>query len=273
MSFFSKIIVTFVIAILPFCLLPTSSYANPGRGYVEQVAPLDTPTENFPGYFDSNVLPKHRVSLSLPLLNLSFGITENFTISTNVPLLFYMTEQWSPAFLGMARYRFFSNPFLSSSLSGYGGYFSYKDKADSLKLYLLNATYNNSITLTKSQYIITQISALKAEYKRDSLDSSSYDERSVNAITLGIGHNYIFNPRWSIENVFALPIYMNINTKDITADQSISFKRIENYPLFFQSFVSWKISQDSLLKFGAYALFQTEIKFIVLPWINWTVIF
>src|ERR1700722_713966 len=121
------------------------------RGYVEQTEPVIPPTLNCPGYFDTNVVPKNKFSIDLPLASLNFGASENFTVGLNLPLIFYMTNTWKPAFALDARYRFFSNKKLSSTLSGLGGYFSYEDSSEDIKLYFVNGTYNNSITLTKNQ--------------------------------------------------------------------------------------------------------------------------
>jgi len=253
--------------------LINQGFAQELRGQIEQEDPLYIPTENFPGYFDSNVLPGGKVSFNLPFGSLSLGLTKNLTVSLNVPLVFYMVERWTPTFLGEVRYRFFSNTDLSSTLTVYGGYFSYKDSEDDLKISFLNATYNNSITLTDSHVITTQVGALAGQYQNQSVETLSFDKKNVNAITFGLGYTYIFNRLWSLETVFAFPLYTHITSEDMNSVGSVEFKHIKNFPLFFQSHASWKISQDSLLTFGGFFLTQTDINFIILPWISWTVIF
>lgn len=239
------------------------------RGDVEQTEPLITPTLNFPGYFDTNVVPKYMVSIDLPLASLNFGATENFTVGLNLPLIFYMADTWMPAFVIDARYRFFSNKKLSSTLSGLGGYFSYDNSSNDIKLYFVNGTYNNAITLTKHQFLTTQVNAVSIHYQNHK-NTPKFEKTNINLIALALGHNMIFTPNWSVQNIFAIPILMNVYEENTSSSGNVSFKHFQNFPLFYRIFAAWRVSPKNLITFGGFLVTQSEMGFVILPWIDWT---
>lgn len=243
------------------------------RGNIEQTEPLPVPTQFFPGYFDTNIVPDRKIRLSLPLGSFEFGGTENFTIGVNLPLILYMINTWRPAFMLSARYRFFSNKNLSSTFSAYGGYFNFENSKDDISIYFINATYNNSITLTKKQILFTQVNALKSYYKNKDPDSAKFETKNLNTMAIALGHYYIFNQKWSLQNIFAVPILFNFNEEDQNSSGTITFKHIQNYPVFYRLLFAWRVTPNSLITFGGFLLAQSDIGVIGLPWIDWSVLF
>lgn len=243
------------------------------RGNIEQLEPAALPNQNFPGYFDTNMPPERRFMFSLPLGELTFGGTKNFSASVNLPLIFYMMDTWNPGILLSLRYRFFSDENLSSTITGYGGYFRYKKTDDRFKIYYLNGTYNNLITINKNNFITTQVNGLKLKYKTWESDETDADTKSLNSITLSIGHIYILNKKWIMHNLVGAPVLFNFYEENNMFNGTGTFKHITNFPFFYRIIFDWSVTPNSLLTFGGFLLVQSELPFLILPWINWSVLF
>jgi hypothetical protein len=249
------------------------SNAHGERGDSEQLDPAFVPSQNFPGYFDTNVTPERRFMFSLPLGELSFGVTKNFSVNLNLPIIFYMIDTWNPGFLLSMRYRFFSNQNLSSALTGYAGYFKYKNSDDKFKIYYLNATYNNMISINKKNLINTQINGLKINYHSWEDNAQNTDKKTLNLILFAIGHTYIITKKWDISNLISVPLVFDFYQETNRSNSKISFNHIKNYPVFYRIVLDWNVTKNSLITFGGFMVFQSDLPFIILPWLTWSVLF
>lgn len=244
------------------------------RGDVEQLQPASLPNQNFPEYFDTNIPPERRFMFSVPMGSLTFGATKNFSLSLNLPIIFYMIDTWNPGVLFSLRYRFFSNASLSSALTGYAGYLRYKKQSDdSFKIYYINGTYNNLITVNKNNFITTQLNGLHAKYKFWDDDEVNADTKSLNFISVAVGHIYVFNKKWMMHNLISVPVIFNFYEENNISSGQMSFKHITNFPFFYRIVFDWNVTKNSLLTFGGFMIWQSDIPFIVLPWLNWSIVF
>jgi hypothetical protein len=101
-------------------LAPRGALAQRGAAFVEQAASPSAPHSGFPGLLDAEMVGRGDIVADAPWLSISYGVTENLTVGTNV--LAALPSAWgAPSALLMARYRHFSTARVSSVISAYGG--------------------------------------------------------------------------------------------------------------------------------------------------------
>jgi len=189
---------------------PGGAEAQRGAAFVEQAAAPDAPQSGFPGLFDTQMAARGSVIAEVPWLSLSYGVSDNFTVGTN--LWAALPSAWgAPSALLMARYRHFSGERVSSVLTGYAGYAAADALAEDGKearAFILFGTSNTTVRLgARHALTLTGLAGRFGLRVEDEDIEGLYDGGSLTAIGVAGSHQFNASDWLGIQTTLvALPV-------------------------------------------------------------------
>ncbi len=201
---------------------PPSAHAQRGAAFVEQAAAPAAPQSGFPGLFDTEMARRGGVVAEVPWLSLSYGVTDNLTVGTN--LWAALPSAWgAPSALLMARYRHFSSERVSSVLTAYAGYARVDALADDGKegrAFILFGTSNTTVRLGRRHALTFTGLAGRFGLRIEDADIAGlYEGGSLTAVGVAASHQLDANDWLGIQTtVVALPVL--IGAMDSTSESA-----------------------------------------------------
>lgn len=273
----------FALALICFS---TQAFAYRGQTAVEQKPPLKSPGNGFPGFFDPHTAAQGSLVFDLPTFSVDYGITDHWTLGTNlVPLTATLLTQ-VPIFSLKTRYQFFSNRFLASSFTLYGGYAGFdfdraqvqmatgKDKIDGkLDSYFVLVSQNTAVSVARATSVILHLSYFNAGgYFTKNYRSQDYV--GVAGWLGGLGVQSYLNDWFGLEAHLAAPFAPSVTSESISSNLHVNLSLNNNYPVLFRTLLNFKINEDSLLSLGAMGLAILPQGYAgVIPSVNYTLAF
>ena len=261
-------------AIAAVCALATLAAADRaeaqrGAAYIEQAAAPAAPQSGFPGLFDTEMAARGSLVAEVPWLSLSYGVTDNLTIGTN--LWAALPSAWgAPSALFMARYHHFSGRRVSSVLTAYAGYADADALAEDGKearAFVLFGTSNTTVRLgARHALTLTGLAGRFGLRIEDADIAGLYEGGSLTAI--GVAGSHQFNPNdWlGIQTTLvALPVL--IGEMDSTSQiATIDFGQTRAADLLLARLLfQMRAGRSWLFTAGAAAQFTRPV---VVPWLS-----
>jgi hypothetical protein len=207
--------------------ISTLSFAQRGEKYAQNIdstTPPKSPSNGFPGMFDSNVAEKNSFVLDIPLLAADYGVTENVTIGTNGYLVAAAALS-APVVYLKVRHRFVANSNWVSSNTGYLGYFTNRAGAPTeiIDSYFASASNNTTYYFKPNSYF-----NLTTLYMHFSLDqrrrnSMEFSSISMTSLILGPSYQHWFNDWFGLQGLVALSGYQSLEVDSSTLSASLNF--------------------------------------------------
>jgi hypothetical protein len=213
-----------------FFILPKHSFAQRGEPYQGGATPWESPTQGFPGYFDTNMVaeggfvtefPPVIIILPTPFLAFDYGVTDTLTVGTNA---IFSTLPWILGGVGASvkvRSLMYGTESNQSAATYYGGYLA-SYKGSPIKAYYQLMTWNHAYRPISRHTIYGH-----AHYTRINVEigqESSLDRMSASQTSLMIGGGYSFdiNSAWTIRGNALIPTIqsLDLDTSSMTATQS-----------------------------------------------------
>lgn len=230
-----------------FGMIEIPCHAFFGQSSIEQSTPPQTFMSAFPGLLDTNVAPHNSIVLELPTFAIDYGVTENWTLGTNALAVAATAYTLTPVVYLQSRYRFFSNNYISSTITGFGGrswngpIHSLIHIPDSPKFEgnLIGITSNTSYYFDKYNTLTFTLISLRLSFEKS---YSSLDSVTTNIYTIAPGFGYQIVPFkfLALSTNFLFPINLNINTASLDRDTIETVKD----PIFFKFSLTSKQVQN-----------------------------
>lgn len=206
-----------------------------------QSAPPATPTDGFPGFFDSNMADKGTIVADLPTFQVDYGINEKWTVGVNGLALAVGVASSAPSVVVKARYRLFSNESFRNALTTYLGYIDLPSKEDNNKLRMSTVLFSNNTTfyLTPSFHLNSFVIVGFTDLTQGKESTVNYAKASVTPVVVGAGANYFLG---RVIGFSALGLYNVYTTIEIdTSEMAIDFS---TSPLAHSSTYAIKLASD-----------------------------
>lgn len=261
-------------AIAGLCALATltalrSAEAQRGAAFIEQAAAPTSPQSGFPGLFDTEMAARGSVVAEVPWLSLSYGVTDNLTVGTN--LWAALPSAWgAPSALFMARYRHFAGPRVSSVLTGYAGYADVDALAEDGKearAFILFGTSNTTVRLGRRHALTFTGLAGRFGLRIEDADVAGlYEGGSATAIGAALSHQLEATGWLGIQTTLvALPVLIG-QMDSTSASSSVDFGAAGAADLVLARLLfQMRAGRSWLFTAGAAAQFTQPV---VLPWLG-----
>ena len=258
-----------VVALLSALAAPRGANAQRGAAFVEQAAAPSAPQSGFPGLFDTEMAARGGVVVEVPWLSLSYGVSENLTVGTNVWAA--LPSAWgAPSALLMARYRHFSSARVTSVLTAYGGYAhadALAEEGKDARAFILLGTSNTTVRLgSRHALTFTGVAGRFGLRIEDEDVDGLYEGGSLTAVGVAASHRFTATEWLGIQTtVVGLPVL--IGEIDSTSQlATVDFGQASAVDLLAARLLfQFRAGRAWLLTAGAAAQFARPI---VLPWLG-----
>lgn len=209
--------------LLAYCQA-TALYAQ--RGELAQARPsiFTTPTQGYPGFFDTNMAEPETMVIEwppvilpfipVPSIAMDYGLNERLTLGTNA----LMTAV--PWLLGIqsaavkARTLLYGSESMQSTATAYVGYLG---GGKSLTLYWQMLTSNNAWKVSPSHVLSANAAFVNFGLEAGDLKSTDYASIQLSTAAISGGHQYIINDTMAISSYVMIPVWTSVNVDTISA--------------------------------------------------------
>ena len=220
----------FALALLP--LLPKRADAQRGGDYGSHEATQPTRTSGFPGFFDANVSKVDKFSVDLPLMNVWYGATENFSIGT-VGFLLAPNLGGQPSANLQLRYRLWSRRDAVSTLTAMAGFvsFSQDDTQDEEEKFDFGILTSNTTLHRPWGSVTGSVIVGRLDYRLISLNEELMQRitgtTSMTGILLAGTYDRFFNKRFGAQATLASAVAAFASTDDPGGSVAVSVRDIQ----------------------------------------------
>ena len=241
----------------------TTAWGQRGGDYVEQdVSPVKHTNSGFPGMFDTELVQKGAFTGSLPWLNGHFGVTDNFTVGSNLAFLAPLVAL-SPSGVLFTRYRVNSTDSTETTMDvNLGGT---KLDTDELEVRSTVGMFgsNTMFVLNDSNHLIINVLGGTFGFGFVDKDTDTYTDAALYGILAGITYRGSI-ARWVSFQATLLPLsYLNGRMDSSSALFEIDLSR----PAAFETMVyrgNFSFRAGSwLFELGAFGIGKIPV-----PWLN-----
>lgn len=246
------------------------AFAYRGQEFIEQSPPRQTFMNRFPGYFDVNMAPENQVVLETPTLVLDYGVTENLTVGTSLLPIGIAAFSLNPALHLKARYRFYSDKNIVSTITGYLGGFRISKSASGDEGYgtWMGGTSNTLLFLNDRHALGLHLTAGIIHGKGWGQSLFSEGSVSTKLIAPGIGYHFFVSDSWGLEFQAVVPVVLRATAENAGSLEIAELSSTGPLLTPFRFATNFRTSRDSVMTLGI----LSGIGEAAFPLISWTVV-
>lgn len=214
-----KILVTVILA-----LISNRSLAQRGESIDSNPAVFTSPTQGYPGFFDTNMAEPHSMVIEwppiilpfvpVPSIAMDYGLSERLTLGTNalmtsIPWLFGIKSAAIKA-----RTLLYGNESMQSTATGYLGYFG---GGAGVTMYWQLFTANNAWKVAPSHIVSANAAFINFGLEAGDLKKTDYTSVQLSTLAASLGHQYLLGENSSISTYVMLPAWSSINIDTVAA--------------------------------------------------------
>jgi hypothetical protein len=268
------------VAAVIFCtIIPSlTAVAQRGSTFEGDAKPWQSPSQGFPGYFDTNVaakgsvvvdFPPILVIIPMPFMAVDYGVSDTFTVGTNAILT---TVPWLFGAVGgtiKIRSLLYGDETHQSAGTYYGGVIA-TTRGTPLKFYYQVMTWNHSYRLGARHSLSGHVNYTRfnvAYGEETSLERISISQASL---MLGGGYGFQISPTWALRLNGISPVIQSIDADTTTAalSQSQTLGNTKSASAIYVAQAEYRASDAWLLGFGLLG-FSASGSDAVAPWFSW----
>jgi hypothetical protein len=213
-----------MLAIL-FCA-STSAHAQRGEQTGGSPSQFTSPTQGFPGFFDTNFADKGSLVVEwppiilpiipMPSIEVDYGVSDTFTVGTNAIVTVVPWLLGAKGFSFKARTLFYGTDTVQNAATAYAGYIGAKNLAVTWQLF----TSNNAWKVAPRHILSVQGMALHLGLEAGSKSSIDYTNIQGSTITLGGGYQFLINNSIALSTYVMLPAVTSFEADTVAANIS-----------------------------------------------------
>lgn len=209
---------------LTMALCSTQTLAQRGEIADSSPAVFKSPTQGYPGFFDTNMSEPQTMVIEwppvilpfipVPSIAMDYGVNERLTLGTNALLTSI------PWLLGIksgaikARSLLFGNEFMQSTATAYLGYFG---ASSGFSMYWQIFTSNNAWKVSPSHIVSANAAFVNFGLEAGDLKKTDYTSVQLSTLAASLGHQYLLGENSSISTYVMLPAWSSINIDTVAA--------------------------------------------------------
>jgi hypothetical protein len=215
--------------------LMNTTLALAQRGETLQAKPslFTSPTQGYPGFFDTNMAEPEALIVEwppvilpiipVPSIAVDYGLNERLTVGTNALLTLLPWIAGVKSATVKARTLLYGTESMQSTATAYLGYFG---GGESMNTYWQLLTSNNAWKLSPKTIVSANAAFVNFGLEAGDLKGTDYTSIQLTTGTLGAGHQYLWDETMSISSYLMLPVWTVINMDtaaaafDLNADAS-----------------------------------------------------
>ncbi len=210
--------------ILILALLSNQTLAQRGESVDSSPAVFTSPTQGYPGFFDTNMAEPQTMVIEwppiilpfipVPSIAMDYGVNERLTLGTNALMT---TIPW---LLGVksaavkARTLLIGNESMQSTATGYLGYFG---GGAGLTMYWQLFTSNNAWKVAPSHIVSANAAFINFGLEAGESKKTDYTSIQLSTVALSAGHQYLVGENSSISTYVMLPAWSSVNIDTVSA--------------------------------------------------------
>jgi hypothetical protein len=206
------------IFLIPFLVLLNAEFALAQRGETLEAKPalLTSPTQGYPGFFDTNMAepgalivewpPIILPIIPVPSIAVDYGVNERLTVGTNALLSFLPWIAGVKSATVKARTLLYGTESMQSTATAYLGYFG-----GSMNMYWQLLTSNNAWKLSPDNIVSANAAFINFGLESGDLKGTDYTSIQLTTGAIGGGHQYLWDETISISTYVMLPIWTSVN--------------------------------------------------------------
>jgi hypothetical protein len=252
-----------------------SAGARAQRGEINPAKPsaLASPSQGFPGFFDTNVAAKGSLVVEwppvilplipMPSIAVDYGVSETLTVGTNALV---STLPWLFGARGISlkvRTLIAGDESMQSAATFYGAYIGSK----ALNVSWQMVTSNNSWKLAPRHIVSGQAMLLNFGIATGSESDLDYTNIRLTNVGLGAGYQFIFSDTVAISAHTLAPVYTNLEADSVAANLNMNLDARSGQILWALGRASLDIRRDDWI-YSMGGLYMHGLQPGVKPWFS-----
>ena len=197
-----------------------ASFALAQRGETLEAKPglFTSPTQGYPGFFDTNMAEPEALVVEwppiilpiipVPSIAVDYGINERLTVGTNALLTLLPWIAGVKSATVKARTLLYGSESMQSSATAYLGYFG---GGEGLDMYWQLITSNNAWKVSPRNIVSANAAFVNFGLEAGDLKGADYTSMQLTTGTIGGGHQFIWDETLSVSTYVMLPFWTSIN--------------------------------------------------------------
>ena len=254
------------------------SFAQRGATYEGDAQAWESPTQGYPGYFDTNVADEGKFVLEfppliygiipMPSMALDYGVSKTLTVGTNSLVT---TLPWLFGGQGLslkARSLVYGTLQHQSAATVYAGYIGIQGNTPASVIYQ-NATWNHAWRFANSHAVTAHANYLRLSADIGKTNSISHSEISITTFLLGAGYTYTIDEAANLRGTVAATAYSSFDVSTPSADitQASTVKLMTQPNRIAQFQYEYHTRSDWLIGIGLIHLYVSGVSGTA-PWLT-----